>query len=182
MSSRALTKEEHLKVKDLFTSLRNKCLYILGKNTGFRISELLCISIQDVKNKDFVKVTRKNMKGKTESREVILNREAKESINEYLNSFDSNLNGPLFKSREGHLKPITRFMASKILKNAFNAAKLQGTCTTHSMRKSWAMNVYEGSNHDLIMVSKGLGHKNLSTTIKYLPVNQDKLNKIILGE
>ena len=182
--ARALSKDEHLKLKESFASLRNKCLYILGKNTGFRISELLSITIGQVYKKDFVKVARKNVKGQSESREVILNKEAKEAISEYLNSLESlNMNGPLFVSRNGSgMKSLSRIMAHKVFKQAFEQAGLTGSLSTHSCRKSYAMKIYEASQHDLIMTSRALGHKRLATTINYLPVNQDKLNSIILEE
>lgn len=182
--ARNLTNEEHLKVKQSFESLRNRCLYVLGKCTGFRISELLSISVSQVYNTDYLKVARKNVKGKSQSREVILNKEAKEAISEYLNSLEFiDVNAPLFVSREGGgLKPLTRFRGHQILKKAFEESNLEGSLSSHSMRKSFAMNVYEKSGRDLILTSKALGHANISTTINYLPVNQSKLNAIILGD
>ena len=182
--ARSLTQDEHLKVKESFDTLRNKCLYLLGKNTGFRISELLSITIEQVLNKDYVKVMRRNTKGKIESREVILNKEAKEAILNYISSLPSvNSNAPLFVSRNGGgLKQLSRFMGAKILKDAFHLAGLQGTTTSHSMRKSYALNIYNKSGHDLLLVQRALGHSNINTTIRYLPVDQDKLNSIILDE
>lgn len=181
--ARALSKEEHLKVKESFTTLRNKCLYLLGKNTGFRLSELLCIYVRDVYKKDYVKVQRKNLKGKTESREVVLNKEAKIAIEEYLNSLDIiDLDSPLFISRKFKNESIKRSMAHKILKQAFKEANLQGSVSSHTMRKSFSLNVYEKSGNDLVLTSKALGHRWIATTMKYLPVNQERLDNIIKDE
>lgn len=182
--ARSLSNTEHLKLKESFNSLRNKCLYVFGKNTGFRISELLSITIGQVYKQDFIKVSRKKVKGQTESREVILNKEAKDAISDYLNSIEQlDMHAPLFVSRNGGgAKPLSRIMAHKVFKQAFEQARLNGSLSSHSMRKTYAMRIYEASQHDLILTSRALGHKNINTTISYLPVNQDKLNAIILGD
>lgn len=180
--ARALTKSEHELIKTKFYSLRNKCLYLLGKNTGFRISELLSINVKDIYKKDYVKVTRSKVKGKTKSREIILNNETKLIVSEYIETFKLDLNSPLFISREGVNRPITRFMAHKILKEVFNKAGLQGTCTTHSMRKTFALNVFKKSGNNLLLTKHALGHNDLSTTIKYLPIDQEEIDSIILND
>lgn len=180
--ARALSKQEHIQVKSNFNKLRDKCLYVLGISTGYRISELLSISVYDVLNKDYVKVSKKNIKGKTESRESVLNNEAKECIREYLAERDTKADGPLFISRQGGNKPISRMQAHRILRDSFSKSGLTGSLSSHSCRKSYALNIYEKSNHDLLLVQKALAHSSIMTTVKYLPVNQDKLNRIILEE
>ena len=57
-----------------------------------------------------------------------------------------------------------------ILKTAFIEAGLNGHIATHSLRKSFAQRLYDKTG-DIYMVQELLGHKNISTTQKYLGVN-----------
>ena len=57
-----------------------------------------------------------------------------------------------------------------MLKKAFLDAGLNGKLATHSLRKSFAQRVYEESG-DIYLVQELLGHRNVSTTQKYIGVN-----------
>ena len=63
-----------------------------------------------------------------------------------------------------------RQTAHDILKKAFIAAGLNGKLATHSLRKSFAQRLYDKSG-DIYLVQELLGHRNISTTQKYLGVN-----------
>ena len=63
-----------------------------------------------------------------------------------------------------------RQTAHDMLKVAFIAAGLNGKLATHSLRKSFAQRVYNKSG-DIYLVQELLGHRNISTTQKYLGVN-----------
>lgn len=183
MSCRPLNKIEYAQAKSRLNKLRDKCLLVLGSNTGFRISELLSIKIKDVYKKDRVKVNRNYMKGKIESREIFLNKEVQECINEYLSSIDSiDLDSPLFVSRQGENKPMHRTRAHQILKEAFQG--MGGTVASHSMRKSFAKNIHAKLGNDIVKTSKALGHSSIITTVKYLNVFDDEINEAVmeLGE
>ena len=57
-----------------------------------------------------------------------------------------------------------------MLKDAFEAAGLNGHLATHSLRKSFAQRLYEQTG-DVFTVQEMLGHKSIATTQKYLGVN-----------
>ena len=65
---------------------------------------------------------------------------------------------------------MNRQTAHEMLKKAFTAAGLNGKLATHSLRKSFAQRVYEESG-DIYLVQELLGHRNVSTTQKYIGVN-----------
>ena len=56
------------------------------------------------------------------------------------------------------------------MKTAFEAAGLNGHIATHSLRKSFAQRLYDKTG-DIYLVQELLGHRNISTTQKYLGVN-----------
>ena len=86
---RPLTDKEVEEIVQSFTgeySKRNKAMFILGVKSGFRISEILSLTIGDVVAKgsiiDTVHVKRCNMKKKTEGRTIPLNPAAKKALYE----------------------------------------------------------------------------------------------------
>ena len=75
-----------------------------------------------------------------------------------------NASRPLFPSRNGKGKQrMTRRAAHNVLKDAFEAAGLNGHLATHSLRKSFAQRLYEQTG-DIFAVQEMLGHKNVATT------------------
>lgn len=169
MACRALTDAEVAYMLGHTTSLRDQALIILGVKTGFRISELLSLTVADVQG-DTLTVRRCNMKGKHSSRTVPLHAEAKRIVLEYIRMHSvSNL-----------LFPITRQWAWRIIKDA--AAGLGGRISTHSMRKSFGMRVYTKTGKDIVAAQRALGHKSLASTSHYLSVGQDVIDRAILED
>lgn len=157
---------------------RNQALFILGIFTGFRISELLSLKVTDI-NEKFVTVKKANMKGKTESRTIPLHEAVKPFLNKILAGKSSD--DFLFPSQKGNNKAITSVQAFRILQDAFNQAGLEGKYATHSMRKTFAMKIWEKSEGNLIIVQKALGHRNINSTQAYLSTVADNVNELILS-
>jgi len=198
--ARPLSREECLKVRDAFSgryAYRNRTLFLLGINTGFRISELLSLRIADVVEwegtvTDRITVQRKFMKGGKRSRSVVLNTRIKVALSDYIINDMQIMGKPnhwyLFPSeREGN-KPITRIQADRILKDAFREAGLRGNLSTHTMRKTFANNFFTaaeklrkgGENIDPFrLTSKALGHAVLDNTDKYLSFMESDIDNTI---
>ena len=84
---------------------------------------------------------------------------------------------PLFASRKGGLA-MTRGQAHKVLEMAFTKAGLNGKLATHSLRKSFAQRIYDGTG-DIYLVQVLLGHKNIETTRKYLGQSYRKMQQAV---
>ena len=181
--TRPLDNAEIRKVSEAFDgvfAVRNRSLFMLGVSVGGRISELLALKVNDVwQNEKSVKdllFDLKIVKGGEVSRAVPVNVDGRQAI-ENLIVWHTELYGgvdptrPLFPSRKGHgLKAMTRIAAHSVLKDAFEAAGLNGKLGTHSLRKSYAQRLYEQTN-DIYAVQEMLGHKSVVTTQRYLGVN-----------
>lgn len=50
--------------------------------------------------------------------------------------------------------------------------------SSHSIRKAVGRSIYDQTKNDLVSAMQFLGHKNPSTTITYLEIDKDKLNKL----
>ena len=181
--TRPLDNNEIRLVSACFTGtfeVRNRGLFMLGVSTGGRISELLSLRVGDVyQNRKPVTDLLYNksiVKGGEVSRSVPVNADGRRSIDEMVNWHRRHYGSiaskrPLFPSRHksGTLS-MHRQTAHAILKTAFIEAGLNGHIATHSLRKSFAQRLYDKTG-DIYMVQELLGHRNISTTQKYLGVN-----------
>jgi integrase len=178
---------------------RNKALFLVGHRTGFRISELLSLTVGTVqqhgKITDAITVQRRNMKGgkagKTSSRTVRLHPEAKASLNVWLEVLQKRLGGslssstPVFCSRvhrgDGELRAISRVQAWRILQEAYLSNEMPGKLGTHAMRKTFANRMYELLKHDLVKTQRALGHANINSTVQYLSFREEEIDAAILA-
>lgn len=169
-------------------AVRDRALFALGERTGFRISELLSLRVGDVwqngRIPNEVAVARRNMKKKREGRKIDLHDKAKAAIQVWLDElFKAGFSDPqtfLFKSREGENRAITRYMAWTILKKAFNKCGLSGKLATHSLRKTFAKRMKEALGGDLQALQKAMGHAQITSTMSYLEVDEEKIRAAIL--
>jgi integrase len=176
--SRPLNDQEIEMVLSHLTNLRDKTLFIIGLRTGFRISELLSLTIEGVTQygqvSAHITVNRKNMKGKRSSRTVPLHPQAKAIVQQYLGTITN-------ASGDTKLFPIKRRQASNVIKMAFTKAKLEGRVSTHSMRKSFCNKVHLALGENIFKTQKAMGHASLSSTAHYLSFNEDEINNAIVG-
>ena len=181
--TRPLDNDEIRSVSTCFTgtfATRNRGLFMLGVSTGGRISELLSLTIGDVyQNRKPVSdllYKKSIVKGGEVSRSVPVNADGRRAIDEVVNWHREHYRSiaskrPFFPSRhKSGTVPMHRQTAHAILKIAFIEAGLNGHLATHSLRKSFAQRLYDKTG-DIYMVQELLGHRNISTTQKYLGVN-----------
>ena len=189
--TRPLDNDEIRRVSAAFTGTfeaRNRGLFMLGVSTGGRISELLSLRIGDVyQNGRAVSdllFDKSIVKGGEVSRAVPVNRDGRRAIEDLIGWHREKYGNtastrPLFPSRNGQgEKQMSRRTAHDVLKNAFEAAGLNGHLATHSLRKSFAQRLYDRTG-DIFAVQEMLGHRNVATTQKYLGVNYANVRKAV---
>lgn len=175
---------------------RDRMLVIVGTNVGYRITELLTLTVGQVLSPDGgivreVTVTRADLKGgkgvrkrSVHSRRVVLNERARGAIRDYLASLSCLPSAEqfLFRSREGSNRPLHRTQAHRILKQICRTCGLDATrVSTHSLRKTFVRAIYDASNHDLIRTQGIVGHASPLVTARYLESTQTELNDLDLG-
>lgn len=151
---------------------RNKMLFILGINTGLRISDILKLKVLDVKNINFKIIETKTNK------ETILNLT---NISNEINTYIKNLNDDdyLFASRKGFNKSITRVQAWQILHDIGIKYKLN--LGTHSMRKTFGYHYYFKTK-DIATLQKLFNHANSKETLRYIGLDNDTFEKNLSRE
>lgn len=177
MQSRPLTDNEITSILGHMTSLRDRTLFMLGLKSGFRISEILSLKVEDVMQfgavSDSITVRRSSMKGKRQSRTIPLHPLAKQVLRDYLQSRSYDLKSRLFE--------MTRQHAWRTIKCAARKAHLSGCISTHSMRKTFGMGVYNRTGRNIVAAQRALGHASLASTSHYLSVDQDIVDNAILA-
>jgi integrase len=171
-------------------------MVILLISTGFRVSELLTLTIGQALAPDGqvareVCISRsalKNGRGArakgVRSRRVPLNERARSAIGDYLASLKVHPTPDtcLIRSQKGLNKPVRRHHAHKIVKSAARDAGIDATYVgCHSCRRSFAKLVFIASGHNLLAVQRLLGHRSPLTSAAYLETSSDELDGLVLG-
>lgn len=190
--NRALTDDEVDKCLEAFHGrfrLRNQALFVLGLNSGYRISELLSLKIKDVmpykEIADYVTVQRKNVKKQTQGQTVVLNEITKKYLKNYLYQFDDIFGYPiskdyyLFKSQVGDNQPISTRQGEYILKKTYQFNELSGPLACHALRKTYAKKMHESLGNDINLTRVALRHKEVSSTQSYLSFNNETINDAV---
>lgn len=148
---------------------RNYLLFLLGINTGLRISDILKLKVGDVKG------THINIREKKTGKQkrIRITPALKRELNRYI--VGKNDDEYLIKSRNGRNKPIGRSMAYKILRKAAEHFRLS-EIGTHTLRKTFGYHFYQQTK-DVAMLQEIFNHSSPEITLTYIGVNQDSMDR-----
>ncbi|HDT6579026.1 TPA: site-specific integrase [Bacillus cereus] len=157
--------KEYLKEKNE----RNYILFVMGINTGLRISDILKLKVGDVQGSHISLREMKTGKQKRIQITSSLKRELKwfnegREVEEYL-----------LKSRKGKNRPIGRSMAYKILKSTAAEFGLD-EIGTHTLRKTYGYHMYMQTKN-IALLMEIFNHSSEKVTLRYIGVNQDAMDK-----
>jgi integrase len=168
---------------------RNTLMWVILVHTGFRITEVLSLTIADVWQYGQVvtalQVKRKAMKGQREGRTVPLHPNLRQYIREWVRQClegGQSVNSPLFASQKDPTKPIRRDTAQDIIKTAAQKAKLTGKIGTHSGRKTFAKKAYDFLKGNIFKVQTALGHRDPMSTVAYLECIKSEIDEAFLSD
>ncbi len=171
---RDLEKLEELKEELKKKGTRDYMLFYTGLNSGMRVSDVVNLNVNDVKNtngtmKSYITIVEK--KTKKVKRFPLCNGLLLE-----MEKYTKNMNNGeyLFKSRKGTNKPITTVQAYRIIKKASEKIGLKDI-GTHTMRKSFGYHHYQQFK-DVALLQAILNHSSPSITMDYIGVNQDNID------
>ncbi|MGB9678597.1 MAG: tyrosine recombinase XerC [Thermoanaerobacteraceae bacterium] len=155
---------------------RDYAIITLFLNCGLRVSELVNINLNDIKE-DKLTVIGKGNKQRT----IYLNDAAINAINEYLKVRPHDKvkdKQALFLSRR--LQRISVKTVQYTVKKYIKNADLEGKkYSTHKLRHTAATLMYRYGNVDIRTLQKLLGHSNVSTTQIYTHVDDSQLKDAI---
>lgn len=165
------SKIEEIKTILRHDSQRDYFLFVMGINTGLRISDLLPLQVKDVNDRTHIVIREE----KTEkSRRAKINSTLKPIINEYIEG--KNDEDYLFPSQKGN-KPITRVQAYRILNGVAEKVGLD-EIGTHTLRKTFGYHFYKKTK-DVALLQDIFNHSAPSVTLRYIGINQDVMDQAI---
>ena len=156
-------------------SIRNRAIFELIYASGMRVSE--CISIKN--NQINFETNELLITGKgNKERYTYFGQKANFYLTLYLHNarpvLKTNNNNHLFLNHRGN--PLTSRSIQRICKSITKKLNLGNTITPHTLRHSFATDLYEGGA-DLRTIQILLGHENLSTTQRYTHLSTKQLQE-----
>lgn len=156
-------------------SLRDYCLFVLGINSGLRISDLLCLRVEDVANKDRISL-REQKTGK--AKDFPLSDTCRKAIGDYLGE-QGKTSGWLFPSRKGG-NPISRIQAYRIINETARTVGVRDAIGTHTLRKTFGYWAYQ-QGVDITRIQKLLNHSAPSVTLAYIGITKEELDNVYIS-
>ena len=151
---------------------RDYMLFLTGINTGLRISDILKLTVADVRDKSHINIVEKKTGKK---KRLLLNAPFKAELDEYI--LDMADEEPLFKSQKGINQPICAIRAWGILKEAGNKCGLT-EIGTHTLRKTFGYHFYQ-QYKDVALLQDIFNHSSPSVTLRYIGINADMIDTAI---
>ena len=164
---------------DDIVALRDRALLELLYATGARVSEAVGLDVDDVVDREIVRLTGKGDK----QRIVPLGSYARTALDSYL------VRGRPALASRGHGRDaaalflglrglrVSRQNAWLIIKKAAERAQLKSEISPHTLRHSFATHLLEGGA-DVRVVQELLGHASVATTQLYTLVTADTLRDV----
>lgn len=173
----AIKDRAHIDAIKNATHGRDLLLFTLGINVGLRISDLLALSVGDVRDKDAVKVVESKTR---KTRTFTLNDAALDAISTLVPA-DAPDDAPLFPSRKScaikGAKSIGRVQAYRVLNDAVARAGLSDVYTAfgaHSLRKTFGYFAY-ASGVDITLLMRVLNHSSARETLRYIGIESEEV-------
>ena len=156
-------------------SLRNQLIWAFGTNTGLRISDILGLYVDDVRNKQYVEIVEKKTK---KYKRFPLNDKLKNLIRKYLvirdKMYSLTDDEPLFIGKKHcrlHRSQVYRFI-NEVCRNLGITVNVG----THTMRKTFGYHHYK-QNNDVALLQKIFNHSSPSITMRYIGITQEELDE-----
>lgn len=162
-------------------NMRNYALIVLGLNTALRISDILSLKWEDIYNFEegtfkthFLIIEQKTGK----SKKVLLNNKAIEGLQRLKKDLgDIKPLEYIFLSRQGENRPLTRYMANRIVKESCAAVGIKEAVGCHSLRKTFGYHSWK-KGVPLPVLMELYNHSNQAVTRLYLGISQDDIDNV----
>ena len=156
------------KNKLLKKSYRDYMLFVVGINTGLRISDILPLRVKDVVGKHIIIKEKKTNKNKR----LWINNTLRTELDKYIADMDDD--DLLFPSRKGD-KPISRIQAYRILNDVAEELGVP-EIGTHTLRKTFGYWHYKQFK-DVALLQEIFNHSAPSVTLRYIGINADLMDE-----
>jgi integrase len=175
-------KKDILTIKKRLDTPRDFALFVVGINTAFRASDLLKITVGQIRHLspgDTLPV-REQKTGK--ERRITLNNAAHDAITKLLATMpDAADDAPLFQSRKGG-KALTVSSFNNKVKVWCAWCNLTGNYGSHTLRKTFGYHHRVTFGTDLPTLMKVFGHATQAQTLHYLGIQENDVKNAFMCE
>lgn len=148
---------------------RDFVLFCTGINSGLRISDILKLNVEDVKNKKFIRLREQ----KTNKFKVFpINSKLKKIFKKYVKY--KKPTEPLFLSQND--RRLDRISAYRIINEACKALGIKENVGTHTLRKTFGYHFYKRYK-DVAILQRIFNHESPHTTLAYIGITEDEIFK-----
>ncbi|MGO9018888.1 MAG: tyrosine-type recombinase/integrase [Syntrophobacteraceae bacterium] len=162
-------------------SPRDLLLFIMAINNGLRTGDLLKLKVWQVRNlKPGQCISIKE--GKTGKQNVLMvNKSIHRALQGYLEAVKPGDDNFLFAGRSGRT-PITIQRVNQMIKSWTRAINLKGNYGAHTLRKTFGYMQRKRFGIGFEILAKRFNHSSPSITMRYLGIQPDEVNGILLNE
>lgn len=147
---------------------RDYVLWVLGVNSGLRVSDIVGLNVSDVVDKTHITIIEK----KTQKRKSFyINDKLKRVLKPFIK--DRDLNEPLFLGRQG--KRLNQRQVYRFLIATCQALGIKAKVSTHTMRRTFGYHHYQ-QYKDAVILQKIFNHSSQRITLMYIGVEQDEID------
>ena len=173
------------KIKKLLLSqekLRDLALFVTGINTGLRTQDLLNLRVGQVEGVavgERVSITEKKT-GKPNV--LIVNEEIRSALDKYLTTrSERKPEEYLFLSRKYLNQPLSVYAVTHYVQSWCDQIGLRGNYGAHTLRKTWTYQMRTQYGVSWEILSKRLNHSNPAVTRRYMSVQDEEVESILLN-
>ena len=147
---------------------RNYVIWVLGLNSGLRVSDICGLNVSDVVDKTHISIIEK----KTQKRKSFY---INDKLKRVLKIFTKgrNLDEPLFLGKQG--KRLDRKEVYRFIIKACDTVGIKAKVSTHTMRRSFGYHHYQKFK-DAIILQKIFNHSSQRITLLYIGLEQDEID------
>lgn len=168
-----LSLEEVNRVLHILSNLKHQMILKVAYSGGLRVSETANLKLKDIDSKRML-IRVKYGKG-FKDRYTLLSEPLLPGLRQYYKRFKPTLY--LFEGRVTG-KPLSIATLQTVFNNAKHAAGITKDVTFHTLRHCFATHMLEAGCR-LEVIQKCMGHKSIQTTMRYLHIRHEQLEKVV---
>ncbi len=185
MKVQPITDQKDIKrIKRLLSSNpRNYLLFVMGINAGLRVQDILSLRIETVEKATVGE--RISVKEKKTGKEnvLIINQEIYDALQRYLAIHKKRVSREyLFKSRKGWNYPLSTYAVTHMVQRWCDEINLVGNYGAHTLRKTWCYQQRKHYGVSWELLAKRMNHSNPAVTRRYLGVQAEEVEEVLLNQ
>lgn len=161
--------------------LKYALLIAVGCYVGLRISDLRILKWNDVLNQEYLNVTEKKTK---KERRITIHPDLQEIVQRIYAKVNPDVNEYMFVNRFGD-KPVSIQYINQKLKESFKKYGVDvSNISSHSLRKTLSRQIWRKNgctDKALLLLSDLLNHSSISTTKRYLGIQEQEISNLYLS-